>query len=381
MRAIHVNTSTSWGGLEQYTLYMAQVFRDAGVNVTIMAVVDSQLYFSAKALGFTMISALRGKHLNLVNIWRLRRALGTGTVVHSHTRIDVWTASLACLGTNVPHVHSVHMIPSNKRDPLHALIYGRVDAIVNTSETHVNSIVRLFPVKSSAVHLIRHMRDPNTYTFDPVSRASYRASWKVEDTDVVVGYLARIDPLKGTKEFADAIEFLPPNLRNKIRFVVVGEPSITKNGSNGLPQYEGPARSLHEYLLKKADADENRLIVRPFTTDVAGIMSAFDIFVLSTYAEMYALSVLEAMMIGLPVIGTNTDGTPDQLADGRGLLINSRSSEAIANAVNELVHDPQKRATLAQRGRAWAVEEFNPVNVAPRWLSLYQSVLQKRQPL
>ncbi len=380
MRAIHVNTSTAWGGLEQYTLYMAQVFREAGVNVSIMAVEGSQLYVSAQAQGFAMIRAVRGKHLNLTNIWRLRRALDRNTIVHSHTRIDVWIASLACFGTNAPHVHSVHMVPSNKRDPLHAFIYGRVDAIVNTSETHIDSIVRLFPVEKSAVHLIRHMRDPKTFTFNSTARATYRESWKVADSDIVVGYLARIDPLKGTKEFAEAARLLPQNEHKMITFVVVGEPTISKNGTTGLPLYERSARTLHEDLLSMANDEENRLIVRPFTTDVAGIMSAFDIFVLSTYGEMYALTVLEAMMIGLPVIGTNIDGTLDQLADGRGLLIDSRSSQAIANEVNDLAHDPQKRTTLGERGREWAVNEFDPAQVAPRWLSLYSSVLQKRQP-
>ena len=379
MRAIHVNTSTAWGGLEQYTLYLAQVFREAGVRVTIMAVEGSQLYISAQAQGFAMIRASSGNHLNPTNIWRLRRALDRNTIVHSHTRIDVWVSSLACFGTNAPHVHSVHMVPSNKRDPLHAFIYGRVDAIVNTSETHVHSIVRLFPVERSAVHLIRHMRDPKTFTFNPTARASYRASWKVADNDIVVGYLARIDPLKGTKEFAQAAHLLPQSEYKNITFVVVGDPTISRNGTNGLPLYEHSSQSLHEELLSMANDEESQLIVCPFTTDVAGVMSAFDIFVLSSYGEMYALTVIEAMMIGLPVIGTNLDGTQDQLADGRGLLIDSRSSQAIDDAVNDLAHDPQNRTTLGKRGREWAVNECDPVHVAPQWLSLYSSVLQKRQ--
>lgn len=379
MHAIHVNTSTSWGGLEQYTLFMAKVFRDAGVDVSIMAVPHSRLATEARESGFAMIDARRGKHINVGNIVRLRRALSANTVVHSHTRIDVWTASLACMGTNAAHVNSVHMIPADKRDPLHALIYGRVDAIVNTCETHVRNIAKRFPIPPERIHLIRHMRDPQHFTFSAESRARYRAEWGIGDDECVVGYLARIDVLKGTREFASSSDHLDSADKQRIRLVVIGEPSIGSHRPDGTPIPEPSAADLVSWLQDRAKDPDHRLVVRPFTTDPAGVMSAFDIFVLATYGEMYALTVLEAMMVGLPVIGTNSDGTPDQLADGRGLCVEPRSASAIADGIASLLHHPERRETMAKKGHDWAVKEFDPRIVAPQWISLYNNVLQQRQ--
>lgn len=379
MRAIHVNTSLSWGGLEQYTLYMAKVFRSAGVDVTIMAVPYSHLARAAREAGFPLIDAHKGKHIDPVNIMRLRRALTDDTVVHTHTRIDVWTGSLACMGTRAAHVNSVHMIPADKRDPLHAVIYGRVDAIVNTCETHVRNIAVRFPVKPERVHLIRHMRDPKHFVFDASARARYRAEWGIADDELVVGYVARIDVLKGTREFAASSDHFCEEDRERIRLVVIGEPSIGSIRPDGTSVPEPVAAEIVQWLDQRARMPHNRLVVRPFTTDVAGVMSAFDVFVLATYGEMYALTVLEAMMVGLPVIGTDTDGTPDQLADGRGLLVASRSASAIADGIATLLHQPERRANIAVKGHDWAVVEFDPDRVAPQWIELYRNVLQQRK--
>jgi glycosyltransferase involved in cell wall biosynthesis len=382
MRAIHVNTSASWGGLEQYTLFMMDLFRTAGVDVALMGVPGTPIMDGARERGFDVIPARRGKHVNLPNILRLRRALHQrpDTIVHSHTRIDVWTASLACMGTNIPHVHSVHMIPVNKRDPLHGIIYGRVDATVNTCETHVRSIAERFPVRPGTVHLIRHMRDPRTFTFNAAARADYRAEWGVADDELVVGFLGRIDPLKGVREFAESIDHLPDALRTRVRLVVVGEPSIAGRAPDGTPQFEPGSARMFTWVRERAADPQHRLLVRPFTADVAGVMSAFDMFVLATYGEMYALTVIEAMMVGLPVIGTNADGTPDQLANGRGMLVEPRSASSIAAAITSLAADPEQRASMAGKGHAWAVHEFDPRTVVPAWIDLYHHVLHLRQP-
>ncbi|MBK6418753.1 MAG: glycosyltransferase family 4 protein [Ignavibacteria bacterium] len=202
------------------------------------------------------------------------------------------------------------MIPADKRDPLHALIYGRVDAIVNTCETHVRNIAVRFPMKPECVHLIRHMRDPQLFVFDPNARLRYRAEWGIGDDELVVGYVARIDVLKGTREFAASSDHFREEDRERIRLVVIGEPSIGSIRPDGTSVPEPVAAEIVQWLDERARLPHNRLVVRPFTTDAAGVMSAFDVFVLATYGEMYALTVLEAMMVGLPVIGTDTDGTP-----------------------------------------------------------------------
>ncbi|MBK6418754.1 MAG: hypothetical protein IPF79_06165 [Ignavibacteria bacterium] len=70
--------------------YMAKVFRGYGVDVTIAAVPQSHLGRAAREAGFPMIDAHMGKHIDPVNIMRLRRALTDDTVVHTHTyrRVD-----------------------------------------------------------------------------------------------------------------------------------------------------------------------------------------------------------------------------------------------------------------------------------------------------
>lgn len=380
MRAVHVNTSTSWGGLEQYTLYMVRQFIAHGVPTQLMALPGTPLARAAADAGITLLPARRDAHVSPADIARLRRAAAGGdTVVHSHTRKDVWTASLACLGRDVPHVHSLHMMPGHKRDLLHRVIYGRVDAIVNTSETHVRNVATRFAMPPARVHRIRHMRAPSEFTFRPDARARYRRAWGVGDDELVVGYVARIDPLKGAREFAESIEHLAPTHRAAVRLVMVGAPSAKGVGADGAPITEPASAALDAWLVARAADPASRLIRLAFTTDVAGVLSAFDLFVLATWGEMYALSVLEAMQVGLPVIGTDAGGTPDQLADGRGLLVAPRSARAIADGIAQLLEAPDRRLAMARAGHEWAVREFDPARVMADWLALYRRVLDERR--
>jgi glycosyltransferase involved in cell wall biosynthesis len=385
IRALHLNSSTSWGGLEQYTLYMVQRFRERGVDARLVALPGTPLARAARDAGVPLLAARRHAHLSPADIATVRRACaaaraeGARPLVHSHTRIDAWTGSLACLGTRVPHVHSLHMVPGRKRDPLHRVIYGRVDAIANTGETHVRNLPVRFPIPASRVHLVRHMRDPARFRFDPAARARWRADWGVRDDEVVVGAVSRIDPGKGIREFTESVDHLQAAHRARVRLVVVGAPSAKGIAPDGSPIPEPASVALDQWLTVRAADPANRLVKRPFTTDVAGVLSACDAFVLATYGEMYALSVLEAMQVGLPVIGTDAGGTPDQLADGRGLLVAPRSAEAIARGIARLLDDPVAAAAMARRGHEWAVREFDPARVMDDWLALYEEADGRRR--
>lgn len=70
----------------------------------------------------------------------------------------------------------------------------------------------------------------------------------------------------------------------------------------------------------------------------------------STDPEACPLGVLEAMSLGVPVVATNHGGAPEVL-DGAGLLVPPGDPKALADAVNELLADPDLRARCAKLGR------------------------------
>ncbi len=381
MTILHLNTSTSWGGLELYTFQFILALQQAGVNNVAMVRSGSRLEEACKAAGIETMTTNHQARVSPTNITMVRRfcRLHTNAIVHSHTRLDVWTGSIAVAGTSVPHVHSVYMIAVNKRDPLHAFIYGRVNAIVSTSLIN-NEAIRLgFPISPERIHLIRYLRDPAASVRREDARAELRASLGVADDEILVGLAARIDVQKGIREFVDSFFLLPEDVQRRVHFVVIGEPSVQGMDEQGVPVYEPQSVELQSWIIDRAAHSfaRRRLHILPFQNDLGASLSALDVFVLPSYHETYSLTVIEAMMNGVPVIGTNTGGTPEQLSDGRGRSVEPRSAHALAKAITSEIRDFTTRQLHATNGYAWACAKHDPSTVVQQWLDLYHSLLKQ----
>ena len=85
-------------------------------------------------------------------------------------------------------------------------------------------------------------------------------------------------------------------------------------------------------------------------TDVADLLAAADVFVLSSTWEARPLAVQEAMRAGVPVVATAVGGTPE-LAHDAALLVPPGDPNALAAAVARLAREPAERARLAAAGR------------------------------
>lgn len=94
-------------------------------------------------------------------------------------------------------------------------------------------------------------------------------------------------------------------------------------------------------------------------TETLGLMAACDLFVLNSTYEGFPHVVLEAMSVGLPVVAANAGGTPEVVQDGiTGLLVESTPG-ALAQAVQQLLMQPDLRRRLATAGQADAQQRFS----------------------
>jgi colanic acid/amylovoran biosynthesis glycosyltransferase len=75
--------------------------------------------------------------------------------------------------------------------------------------------------------------------------------------------------------------------------------------------------------------------------------------------EGIPVSLMEAMAHGVPVVSTETGGIPELLGDGAGLLVPPGDSEALADALHQLLHDPALRSRLGESGRRRIEEQYS----------------------
>ena len=87
-------------------------------------------------------------------------------------------------------------------------------------------------------------------------------------------------------------------------------------------------------------------------TETARIFASSDIFLLPSLFEGTPLTLVEAMMSGLPIVTTSVCGMRDVIEDRRnGLLVPTRSPDALADAVRTLIEEPARRQALGEAAR------------------------------
>jgi glycosyltransferase involved in cell wall biosynthesis len=96
-------------------------------------------------------------------------------------------------------------------------------------------------------------------------------------------------------------------------------------------------------------------------TDIAELMSGFDVFALPSIAEGTPVTILEAMACGLPVVASRVGGIPEVVEhQATGLLVPPSDATALADALAMYLQDPQLAARHGAAGRL-RVERSNSV--------------------
>jgi glycosyltransferase involved in cell wall biosynthesis len=108
--------------------------------------------------------------------------------------------------------------------------------------------------------------------------------------------------------------------------------------------------------------------------DVGQHLAPADVFLNTTTVDNTPVSVLEAMACGLCVVSTDVGGMPYLIEHGRsGLLVPPRDPQAMADAVGQVLRDPELGGRLSDAARRAALEHDWSV-VLPRWERLLQQV-------
>ncbi len=110
--------------------------------------------------------------------------------------------------------------------------------------------------------------------------------------------------------------------------------------------------------------------------DVARLLPQFDVFVLSSLSEGISIALLEAMAAGLPVVATNVGGNPEVVQHGvTGLLVPPQDSRALADALLQVLSDPEARQAMGRKGRERVEAHFSLSAMARHYGQIYERAL------
>ncbi|WP_026329069.1 glycosyltransferase family 4 protein [Thermus scotoductus] len=167
--------------------------------------------------------------------------------------------------------------------------------------------------------------------------------------------IARLLREKGVREFAEAARRIKGNYP-EVRFLLIG-PLDTNPGAIR----ESEVRSWVE---------EGLLEWVPWTEDVRPYLRQTSVYVLpSSYREGVPRSTQEAMAMARPVITTDAPGCRETVVPGvNGFLVPPRDAQALAEAMERFIHEPDLIVRMGQESRRLAEERFDAWKVNERFL-------------
>jgi glycosyltransferase involved in cell wall biosynthesis len=138
---------------------------------------------------------------------------------------------------------------------------------------------------------------------------------------------------------------------------------------------EGPERGKIEDEIRQRGVEANvRLLGQ--RGDVARMLRAADLFLLTSISEGIPLTVIEAMAAALPVVATNVGGMTEVVEDEQtALLAPAGDAAGLAAGVVRLAGDPELRRQMGQRGRERAHGVFSESQMHAQYVRLYDEML------
>lgn len=129
-------------------------------------------------------------------------------------------------------------------------------------------------------------------------------------------------------------------------------------------------------ILAKKNGVENRVLFLGFRTDFAEIMAVCDVFVMPSFREGVPRSLLEAMDLGLPCIGSRTRGIKELIGENEGgYLCNPRNPDDFVAAIMKLKNQPKVVKSMINRNKR-EVYKYSKEVVCKETTVIYKEVLR-----
>ncbi len=324
MNLVFLSSSTGWGGLEQNLLRYSNWMREAGNAVTILAVAQSPLYNQAVAFDLPVVVIKRQKrHFPWRAAFRLKRLLTLldTDVVWMRDPRDLPLAAFAVNKMKCRLVFQQGMqINRPKKYPWHRWRFAQIEQWVTPLAILEKEALKNTPLTPRQITHIPLALEPDWFSRS-ISKNDARNECAVPLDALVVGLFGRLDPLKGQdvllKALVDATEW---------HALIVG--SNTANAEN----------DWEKKLLNQAKqlGVDHRIHWRGQMNSLKNAYAACDVYAMCSQSETFGMVTLEALASGIPVIGTNSGGTPELLQEGAcGHLVPPGDAHALAEALNQ----------------------------------------------
>ena len=366
LRIVQIVPSLGIGGAERMAFQLAAHHVKSGNEVQIVVLSeDEQSELDIRAQKLTTVHYTEIKQIGhlkaCLNVSRLLESIKPDIV---HTHIAALSSCMPVKGfwRSPTRVHTVHNVAerevTKRRMPLHRLMM-RSAVPVSIANAVTVSLRKMYGDREYPE--IWNGIEVNRFLKRDVDRSETFGRSIPEDAVVFLS-VGRLSAQKNHRNLITAFEMLYRNHPSAI---------LALSG-------DGPCRAdLEAFVAEKNLCDS--VLFLGIRDDVPNVLSAADVFVLSSDYEGSPLSVMEALTARLPVVSTSVGGVPELINDGKtGLLVPPSDADSLHIAMSKLM-DPETRIAFKEAVNELDVMQYDISVTAKNYENLYRRLISERK--
>lgn len=349
MKILHISGAKGWGGNEQQMIYLFPELKVLGVENIVLGVKDSVLQQYCYNLDIKFFEA-KGKKLNKFKNYIYLRSIVNEfqpNIIHLHTSdsLTFFTLSDLFFHLKVKAVFSKKGMGSSSSF-LSKLKYNYkgITSIVCVSNTVKRDLSKILNIKAKNKTIVIH----DCISLDILNLTptlDLRETYKIDSGFKIVGNIANHSNAKDLPTLINVVdEVVNKQNRKDIKFIQIGE--FTKKTTE-LKQ------------LVKDKGLENAIIFTDKIENASSLVPQLDVFLMTSEREGGPTSVLEAMLIGTPVVSTQVGVISDVIQnEENGFIAPVKDFKKLANKVLTILDDKNLQLEFTSKSKAIIKNEF-----------------------
>ena len=308
--------SPDQGGLELYFTKLVKHYRNIGYRMH--AACAKKSYITKCIIDHKVECTQKGFFKGIINFFVLRRYIinNTFNILHVSWSKDILIAVMLKLLTpgNIKIIFYRQMrIPHPKKNFYHKFFYRNIDLILVITDKLYEEAYRNLPIDKDKIKKLTYGISKPKFNMK-LSKCDFMKRNDLDPEIFTIGIFSRVEEQKGQHLVLDAMNMSS----NKMQLCIIGH-VMSK-------QYK-------EDLLINAKIYHltNYLKFINFVDAPMSYMPFFDLVILPTYEETFGLVAAEAMIMGVPVVGSDAGGVPEIISHGtNGLLFETKNSSDLS---------------------------------------------------
>jgi glycosyltransferase involved in cell wall biosynthesis len=352
VRILHLASGREWRGGQRQTWLLARGLAERGIDQRLITRKESELAKRAAESGVHVVPVTWGAGIDPRVLPTLVRAARNADLMHAHDSHAVVLASAASRFSGTPFIATRRMTrPLRSAGP-----WRRASRLIAISGSVRQSLIESGITPESIDKVTPAIDVAATSRIPPYEWGGFPgippASFKV----VAVAALTR----------EKGVDLLIQGM---------ADPRIASADIHCVVAGDGPERDRLVTLTRALGVAE-RVHFMGQVADPLPLIAAAGVLVMPSREEAFGSTILDALALGTPVIGTAVGGIPEALSYGGGVTVPAGDSSALATEVQRLAGDGELRETMS-RNAADAARHHDLPGMVERTLGVYRSVMER----